>query len=133
MTQSLEIVSRAFDNARKELLAQRAEINRRLDELERAHAAANKALNGHQPRRRTRAPTVSDDMYEQVRRFVQRNPDCQQKDAVQSLSINSGLVSTAMRMAVERGEIEVDRPGRGARYRATSGGIRTSERKDLYG
>lgn len=110
----------------QEFEAQRQELQERLRLLDNAEEAVIAALSGSVIKgpatRKRKEPSVSDALYEQVLRYLNDNPDSRQADIAEALQLNSGLVSSAVKVAIQRGHAEADRDGRGAQYRTVGYG-----------
>lgn len=102
----MDAVLKAFEGQRKDLRAQ-------LDDIDRKEAAVRQALDKRPIDRRASVP---DDTYDSVLSYLRKNPNSRQADMARDLKLNSGIISQAMKVAVDRHEAEVDKEGRGARY-----------------
>jgi hypothetical protein len=103
-------ILKVFDEQRKALQAKLADIDRKETEVLRVLEVNGRPLQ-------QRPPSVPDDKYEAIKDFLRRNPDSRQTDIAAGSGINSGIVSTAMKIALGRQEVEADRRGRGAHYK----------------
>jgi hypothetical protein len=108
----LDAVIQAFDEQRRRLRAE-------LDDIDRKEAAVRAAMDHHTIDRK---PSVPEDKYEEVLRFLEKHPNSRQADIAKNLQLNSGIISQAMKIAVEQGQAQADRQGRGARYSLTGNG-----------
>lgn len=101
---------KALDAQKKELLAEVALIEAREQAVRRAFDTDKGSID--------RAPSVPDDRYEEVLSYLREHPESRQADMARDLKLNSGIVSSAMKIALGRREAKADKEGRGARYTA---------------
>lgn len=110
MEDILSQVLKAFDGQKKELQAQLAAIEAKETAVLQAFEADGRPID--------RTPSVPDDKYDEVLSYLREHPESRQADMARDLKLNSGIISSAMRIALDKQEVQADKEGRGARYTA---------------